>query len=167
LLYREKHFYNWRKLYESNNLNNKIKINKKSKFNENVNEYIKKYAINNVKFNVYKLMGNIKKKFEISISKSMVYVLLRKLNITYKRAYTKTIIDKRKQKSKIVKLIKKIKNIGKENVISIDETHIEINMKPFYGWNIKGKKVIYRKKTYRRQKFSLIAAISCKKVIGI
>jgi transposase len=68
--------------------------------------------------------------------------------------------------------IKKIKsnfskeiNVDPNKIISIDETSIEINSKPLYGWSKKNTPCRINIKKIRREKISLVSAISNKKVI--
>lgn len=162
-----KTFYNWRKLYKNNNLDVIKKYNKTSKFTSNLLKYIKNKIIRKKILNIHKLIKIIKKKFNIIVSRSSIYNILKLLNITYKRAYIKNLPDKKKNKKKVKKLLTKVKKINKNKIISLDETSIEINMKPLYGWNFSGKKVIFINKKPKKIKLTVIAAYTINKLIGL
>ena len=87
-----KTLYNWRKRitfvkYGPKNITNK--------YSHDVREYILKYTINNDKFIMNRLLTSLYKKFNIKYTRYNVYYILRKLNVTYKKAKKYIIIIKR------------------------------------------------------------------------
>jgi len=90
-----------------------------------------------------KLITLIKKKFKVNISKSSLYYTLKKLNITRKRYRCKYIYKRRNIHAEEIKSFKqKIKQVNQNDIISIDETHIDTHINSVYEWNRKGKKNI-------------------------
>ena len=79
-------------------------------------------------------------KFNICLSKSFIYHILHKHNLTYKKLYVKNIpYDNDKFnifKNDLKNKINDIANI--DNFISYDEMSIYLNSKPYKGWSIKG-----------------------------
>lgn len=75
------------------------------------------------------------------------------------------IANKTKTNNKIKELAKNIKTIKKENIISIDESSFDTHINSHYGWSKKGT-AIKVKKVKQRIRFSIISAISIKKVIN-
>lgn len=157
-----KTLYNWRMQTIFKKQNPKKLSNK---YSEAVREYVSGYAINNSRFNVRKLVRKVNKRFKCKYTAHNLYYLLKKLNITYKKAKRCIIIDKRKHTKEISKLIDTVNKIGHDNVISIDESHYQLNMNNTYGWNYKGSDVTFRNNNNRRLKISLLLAVSNRKVI--
>ena len=157
-----KTLYNWRmqttfRKYKPKGLSDK--------YSGEVREYVSKYVINNSRFNIRKLVKKMNKQFECKYNTHNLYYLLRKLNITYKKAKKCIIIDKRKHYKETSKLIDTVNEIGHDNVISIDESHYQLNMNNTYGWNYKGTSVMFRNNSNKRLKVSLLLAVSNSKVI--
>lgn len=157
-----KTLYNWRmniqfKKCKPNNLSDK--------YSDTVRTYVTNYTINNCRFNMRKLTRKLNKKFNVTYNTHNVYYLLKLLNITYKKAKKCIIINKRKHIEETKKLLKTVNEIGHDNIISIDESHYQLNMNNNYGWNYKGSHVTFTQKNNKRLKVSLILAISNNKVI--
>lgn len=119
--------------------------------------------------NAKRIISLIKEKFDVSISLSYFYSILKKLEITNKKVYIKKQpYSNKKYDLMKKKFFKQIENINKDTIISIDETAIYLNSKNNYGWAIKGSKCIIKEKNkniYQR-KYSLLMAISNKKIIS-
>ena len=73
--------YNWIKLFKNDNLCEKKKYNKISKYDKNVKKYIINYVIKKVNFDYKKLIRMIKSKYKMESSKSAIYVILKENNI--------------------------------------------------------------------------------------
>jgi len=140
-------------------------VNLSDKYSDTVRTFVADYAINNCRFNVRKLARKLNKKFNDKYNVHNIYYLLGLLNITYKKAKKCIIIDKRKHIKETRKLVKTVNKIGHDNIISIDESHYQLNMNRDYGWNYKGSDVTFRQRNNKRLKISLILAISNNKVI--
>jgi transposase len=130
--------YNWVNAYKTNNLTEKIKYNKTSKYTLEIKQYIKNYVLKIKNFDYRKLIKNIKNKFSITVSKTMIYDILNMLKITRKKFNKRIIPDKKKLNSKIKKFKKELRTISKDDIICIDETGIDTHQTANYGWNIKG-----------------------------
>jgi len=158
--------YNWLKLYNNDELIEKKKYIKVSKYTIEIKDYICKYIIKKINFDCNKLIRLINNKFNIDSKKSKIYDILKERNITRKRIKIKTKIC---NKAKITKnkkdLAKKIKIIKKENIISIDESSIDTHINAQYGWSSKGSPIEVNK-VNQRKRFSILSAISIKKIIN-
>ena len=157
--------YNWIKLYDNNELSEKQKYTKTSKYTIDIKDYICKYVLKKINFDCNKLIRLINKNFNIDSKKSKIYEILKESNITRKRIKIKTKICNKLEITKKKKdLAKKIKTIKKENIISIDESSFDTHINAHYGWNIKGASIEVQK-VKQRKRFSIISAISIKKII--
>ncbi len=80
------------------------------------------------------------------MSKSSIYYILHKNNLTYKNIIIKNIpIDDAKLlilKTELKNKINKINDINK--FISYDEMSVYLNSKPYKGWSLKGKQCIIK-----------------------
>lgn len=84
-----KTFYKFKnELTTSTASNSKRHTKRNTKINMALRNYIKKYVTRNINFNYKKLITLVNKKFNISISKSSIYDILKKANIK-KRNFTK------------------------------------------------------------------------------
>ena len=116
-------------------------------------------------FNYRKLIELIKKNFNIIASKTAIYDIINKMNITRKKIrQKKTYGNKLNINNKRKEFTNKIKNILFDNIISIDETSIDTTLKPIYGWGIKGNRVEIEVSSARKR-VSLICAISNNNII--
>ena len=157
--------YNWIDKYfdyDNNTFNfdtfkNNFKYN-----NKKITIEIEKFVINSIdinnNFNIKKIKNNIKNKFNVSLSKSSIYFILHKNNLTFKNIVVKNtpIEDDRLLELKI-NLKNKINNIELDNFISYDEMSICLNSKPYKGWSLIGSKCIIKtkNKTIFNKRFSL------------
>jgi transposase len=102
-------------------------------------------------------------KFNIKISKSTIYHILHKNNLTYKNITVKNIpLDNDKLLELKLNLKNKINNIDINKFISYDEMSIYLNSKPYKGWSLKGKECIIKtkNKTIFNKRFSLGMSIN-------
>jgi transposase len=175
-----KTYYNWRqefdKMSHDSNKNNDIddyKCNKissirklkKPKYSDDLITFIKAYIINKHNFRMKNLLTEIKEKYNISLNDSNIYYILKKNNVTFKKAKYETIKDPVDYKIKVDALINTVNTIGTDNIVSIDECHFEVNMSPNNGWSLKGGRTVFTKKSGNRTRISLICAINKKKVV--
>jgi transposase len=157
--------YNWIKLYNTNLLQEKKKYTKKSKYTDDVKQYIKKYVVKRKIFNYKKLIRLVNNKFKITISKTAIYDILKNMGVTHKRM--KKILtgsDEIKLERQREEFRNTITNIDTNNVICIDETSIDSCMIPVHGWSLSGERVCH-KVNATKKRYSIICAISNKKVI--
>lgn len=131
--------------------------------NTKINELIEKFILNSIdnnnNFNIKKIKINIKNKFNTSLSKSSIYHVLHKNNLTYKKLCIKNIpYDDDKIKNLKIDLKNKVNDIDNiNNLISYDEMSIYLNSKPYKGWSLKGDDCIIKtkNKTIFNKRFSL------------
>lgn len=157
--------YNWINNFYNSNNNTFNFTNYKSKFkynNTKINSCIETFIINSIdnnnNFNIKNIKNNIKIKFNISISKSTIYYVLHKHNLTYKNIIIKNIpIDNVKLTELRNNLSNSISNIDINKFISYDEMSIYLYSKPYKGWSIKGKPCLIKtkNKTIFSKRFSL------------
>ena len=162
--------YNWiNKYYNKNtkltsfiNYNTKYKYNN-VKINVDIEQFIIKSIDCNNNFNIKQIQKHIKNKFNISLSKSSIYYVLHKHNLTYKNLIVKNIpYDESKINGLKRDLKNKIININKNNIISYDEMSIYLNSKPYKGWSKKGHECIVKtkNKTIFNKRYSLGLSIN-------
>ena len=157
--------YNWiNKFY--NKLNNTFSFdNFKSNFKYNnlkITSIIENFILTSIdknnNFNIKKIKNSIKNKFNITLSKSSIYYVLHKNNLTYKKMYIKNIpIDNDKLFNYKNELKNNINEIDIDKFISYDEMSIYLNSKPYKGWSKKGTCcfVETKNKTIINKRFSL------------
>jgi transposase len=160
--------YNWVKLYNNNLLpiRSNIRNNYESKINTEIQKYIILYVTKRTIFKVKNLIFAIDRIFNLTVSKSSIYRVLSERNITYKQISQKIIPKKANNKKLIKELIKNIKTVDANNVVSIDETSFDTHMKSNFGWCKKGKSITKIIKVPKRKRLTLTLAITKNKVIG-
>ena len=128
--------YNWIKLYY-NKINNTFDFSSyKSSYKYNnlkITNNIEMFIINSIdinnNFNIKKIKNNIKHKFNITLSKSSIYHILHKNNLTYKKIYIKNNPYNEEENNKFkIDLKNKIYNININNILSYDEMSIYLNV---------------------------------------
>ena len=130
---------------------------------DGVVQHIIDKSINNPYFNAGLLCNEVNKLFDISLTNRKIYSILKKNNITYKKA---TIVRKSKlSKIEIDNMIEeKIDKVSKmDDVIFTDEVHIELSDTNKYGWNVSGEKTIFEKDAPNKvlnKRFTIIASVS-------
>lgn len=161
--------------------NNKYHYSKKNKKTSSKNQkrkskitiLVKKYVVNYVtsrgNFNYNKLIAILYKKFDISISKSSIYKILKDSRITRKKISNKIILTNIVKRNEQINIFKKqiskiLKKSSINNIISIDETSIDSHISSTYGWSKSGDR-IKNIVSHKRIRYTLILATSCKKII--
>jgi transposase len=176
--------YNWRQKYNLTlftELQNVRSITKNIKTNierppnkeykclltDEIKNYIDNYVSKKPYINMRKFRKLLERKFKLSIANSTIYKWFEKLHITYKKINKKkTYVHKQKEKM-IGKLFNQINNFpDKNNIISIDESHFEINMTNTRGWGKSGLKIYNKSLNKKKLSISLLMAISKNKTIG-
>jgi len=159
-------FYNWIKDYKLGVLGEKKRYTKVSKINNDIQKHICDIVTNNINFHYKEMISAIKLKFNINISKSYIYKILKDNGITNKRKTVRFIyknLDDFNNKKNEYK--EKIKAIDKNKIISIDETHIDNHIHQNYGWSKKGEKIVEEKYTSKKHRLTMLCAISNKRII--
>ncbi|AYV80538.1 MAG: transposase [Harvfovirus sp.] len=136
--------YNWICLNQKNpdifiHVDSELSTPKSLKITTNVQTYICNYVLKNIYFNIKLLIRYVKRNFHVSISRSYIYHILKKNNVTHKRLNKKTIPKQyHNLANKLLELSNKISNVDLSTLISVDESSILIGQKPNYGWSPKG-----------------------------
>ncbi|AYV83339.1 MAG: HTH and integrase core domain protein [Hyperionvirus sp.] len=109
---------------------------------------------------------NISKENYVTISKSYIYYILNKNDITHKRICEK-IIPKNKDKfnAHILELNNIIATTDRDTLISVDESSILIGQKPHYGWSPCGQDCIVESMPHQTR-YSLILSVNRSRIIS-
>jgi hypothetical protein len=84
-----------------------------------------------------KLISRIKTKFGTITKKSSIYDIIKAFKITRKKIKKRIVLkDMNYIKEKIIEFKKKVKNIPKDSIISIDESSFDTHLTPLYGWSV-------------------------------
>ena len=110
------------------------------------------------------LISLLKKKYDITASKTSIYEILKHMNLTRKRVKKKVINPKLNMKELKKIFRQKVKSINKNDIISIDEMSIDTNLLPLYGWSIKGKK-LELETPINKKRYTVICGMSNNKII--
>ena len=157
--------YNWINKDRNNNLDEKKKYTRCSKYLPHIKCYIRSYVLMHISFDMNKLIYLLKKKFDLIAKKSSIYNIIKKFNISYKKVKHKFIYgDKKKHSIKIKEFKKQIKKINVNDIISIDEVSVDTHINEHYGWGLKGKQII-KKINNLRKRSTIICAISREKIL--
>jgi transposase len=133
------------------------------KLQDNILAFINSSISSNPFITIKSLRSLINERFSVEISRSSIHLSIHKLQYTRKR--TKQVTDNEMIQEKI-RLFRDHRNfINPEEVISIDETYFDVSMYPKYGYSKRGNRLRCAKSFTRRQKFSVIMAISSNGVI--
>jgi transposase len=152
--------YSWIKLKELN----PARI-RKNKLEIYMKYHIRDYVLRRVNFNYKLLLKWIDTKFKIQISKSTLYAIIKKFNLTRKKIYNRPLYKTKKEQNKAKTRLKNLmKFVNKQNIISIDETSIDTHIRTTRGWSLKGKR-ISKHITEQRIRYTMICAISNKEII--
>ena len=138
-----------------------------SKITPEMEKFIVDITIKNKIERCKTIRKHVMDKFNINLSVKSVCNILRKNNITNKKAYRKInkLSIEEFNKRKII-MSDKITEIGENNIISIDEMAIYLNDFPSYGWAKKGEKCeIITADNVSQKRVSLIVAMNNKKII--
>jgi transposase len=115
----------------------------------------------------------LKRKFpKLDISRQYLSDIIRDNNITRKRAtfkhFPKTYRGNiRNEKEELKEFFDVINQFKLEDIISIDETAIYVNMVREHGRNDKGRRAYYNTGLYPYKKYNCLCAIKYGKVVGV
>ena len=137
---------------------------RRSKITPAIKCFIRAYVILNINFICKQLIYRINSIFNVLISASSVYNILKQLNFTKKKIYYKYVNKTQNRNLDIIKFKNKIKTLSFDDIISLDETSIDTHIRNGYGWSRKRKKInkIFE---HSRKRYSTIMAISTNKII--
>jgi len=100
--------------------------------------------------------------FQLSVSRQLVHLVLKRLNYSYKRIRKRGISTKKQLLQEA--FLRKFYNLPNDsNIISIDESGFDQRPIPIYGYSLKGKQAICNyNPSMERRRHSLLMAISNK-----
>ena len=160
--------YNWIKLDNKSVLITKSNI--RDSYNSKIGIEIEKYIVMYVKkrctFTVKNLRKCIIKIFNVTVSKSAIYLVLKNNNMTNKKISQKIVPKNRNIKKQINMLVNKINTYDSNNVVSIDESSFDTHMCPNYGWSKKGQSIKKIIKIPSKKRKTLTLAVTKNKLIG-
>jgi hypothetical protein len=91
--------------------------------------------------NIKTIKQNILKKFNVLLSISSIYYVIKNNNLTYIKTHIITNPYTKEEQVKQLKTVYSvIEQLNQDNIISIDETYIVTSQQPSHGWALKGKK---------------------------
>jgi transposase len=159
----------WIEKYFKNENFNKHYKDRDSKITDEILDFIKLNIKNNPTITLSKIKKLIYKKFNIKISISYLYYIIKyKLKLTHKQLRTKYYPLKKLLSLQLdkYKYYKELNKYGIDNIISIDETGFYLNMRKSKGRCLKGKRCYKTVYVYPFVKFNFICAIKNGKIIG-
>ncbi|ARF09745.1 transposase [Indivirus ILV1] len=156
--------YNWKRKNDKGLNLNKEKYTKKSKYTSEIKCFIRAYVLKYKLFKYLNLISLIKRHYNVSASKTCIYEILSKMNITYKKVRRRLIYNKKLIMQKRKEFIKKVSKLQLDDIISIDETSIDNQLYPLYSWGLKGKRIEVSRNAVKTR-YTVITAISKDKII--
>lgn len=151
--------YDWINLYKNNMLTKSTNI--RTTYNRSLNDEVENYIIIYVQKRtnfIYKnLKSCIKRIFNTYISKSSIYRILKKHNITNKKICKKLTLTKKNIVHEIRELKNKVKNLGAQNIVSLDESSFDTHICQLTGWSKKGTRINKILKASRKRKTLTLA----------
>ena len=155
--------------YETKYVNRKDYKPRESIITNEILNFISELIKKNPTIILSKIKKEIIKKFNVKISKTYLFYIIRnKLKITYKQLRKKYYPEKKLATLKKDKeeFYKTIIDKNKRNIISIDETAFYLNMTRNLGRSDKGKRCYKTVHKYQFVKLNFICAIKYGEVIG-
>ena len=146
-----------------NTINNKRIFNKKPSIFE-YDKLIVDYVIKQKIIDHDKILDIVKNKFNKNISRRTIYNVLKRNNITHKKAQTNKYPYSKKKFNNDVSKLRKLIKCRKNRIISVDETSIDFIVPSNYGWSKRGTNCTLNISNKRRR-VSLLLAISKNKIV--
>jgi transposase len=166
-------YYEWIKNYrltgdDNNFLSERVAntIRSSRKLTQECEAFIINYVLKNPSFNMKRLVKKISNKYNISLSKGYIYIILKKNYMTNKKVqkvtYPYSKIKFKKESMILKKAIDQINN----NYTCIDETAVYLGTSSNYGWSKRGSKCPIKSTFNRSNKRSLCTAISNEGIVA-
>ncbi len=151
--------YEWIKLYKNKLLtkSTNIRTTYERSINDEIEKYIVIYVEKRINFIHKNLKRCVKRIFNVNISKSSIYRILKKHNFTNKKIHKKYTLTKPNIVEEINILKNKVNDIGKNKIISIDESSFDTHICPLTGWSKKGTPINKILKASRKRKTLTLA----------
>jgi transposase len=159
--------YNWiNTRYAVKNLRKKYK---NIKITSTIEHFILNGINNNPIINIKTIKKNILMNFNISLSVSSIYYVIKNNNLTYKKTHVITnpysIVEQKEQLKTVYNVIK---HLNQNNIVSIDEKSIVTSQNPSHGWAKKGKKCILYNNSNKiiNKHYTTVVATTNKKILN-
>ena len=151
-----------------NDINKQSRKKRKQTHSKILKDFIVNLAKKNVILTLKQIQDEVKHKFHVSPSITIIHYILENNNITRKRLVKKYFPAKKKdiENDLLKQFYKNVNEYSYKNIICLDETAVYINMLPSYGRSEKGKDAIRRTTIYPYKKFNLIVAMKYNRIIG-
>ena len=134
-------------------------LKRKTKITPLIEKYIINYVLRKSNFYYVKLINLVLKNFNVHISKTTIYRILKKNKIKKKKIYEKLILGDPIKRNNLIQIFKKqINDTPIENIVSIDETSINTYISYNYAWSRYGSKTV-NKKTHKKIRYTVISAV--------
>ena len=156
----------WIIKYKSTKSFNRKLREKKNIFTNEELIFIKNYVKNYPNITIKILTKIINKKFNKNYHYLSIYYLVKKLRISYKILRLKYFPKKGNEKNELCLFYKDLLKNKIDNIISIDETGIYINMTRERGYSNIGKRAVVKTDIYPYKKYNFLCAIKYGKIIG-
>ncbi len=128
--------------------------------------FVKDFVKDHPNITVQIITKEVNKMFNKKYHYLKIYYLLKELKISYKKLRLKYFPKKGNEKEELCEFYKSLLKEDVNNIISLDETAIYINMIKDYGYSKKGRRAYYKTSTYPFKKYNLLCAIKNNKIIG-
>ena len=159
--------YNWiNTRYAVKNLRKKYE---NIKITSTIEHFILNSINNNPIINIKTIKKNILMNFNILLSVSSIYYVIKNNNLTYKKTHVITnpysIVEQKEQLKTVYNVIK---HLNQNNIVSIDETSIVTSQNPSHGWAKKGKKCILYNNSNKiiNKRYTTVVATTNKKILN-
>ena len=160
--------YGWINLFKLNKLSitSNIRTTYISKITKEIEKYVIMYVKKRITFNKRNLNRCIKNIFNITISGSSIYKILKQNNLSYKRIGKKIIPINKNIENEVNILKNKVKKYNSNKIVSIDETSFDTHIRARYGWSKKGEPIKKIINTSARNRKTLTLAITKNGILG-
>jgi len=135
-----------------------------TQFSEPVREFN-----DNTVINIKTIKQYILKNFNVSLSISSIYYVIKNNNFTYKKTHVITNPNTIEVQIKQLKTVYNIiEQLNQDNIVSIDETSIVTSQQPSHGWSKKGKKCTVHNSGTKiiNKRYTTVMAITNKKILN-
>lgn len=153
---------------ETGDVSDKKRSGRPRKVNSEIEQFIRREVRKQPTLTLLELVKAVRDEFGTLLHHTTVYHTLDKMGITRKRLRKHYYPEKKleTEKQDLTNYYRRVLSQDPNKIISIDETGIYLNMKPAYGRNYKGQRVVVRTHLYPFKKYNCLCAIKAGKVIA-
>ena len=159
--------YNWiNKQYDVKKLRKKYE---NIKITDTIECFILNSLNDNPVINIKTIKQYILKNFNVSLSISSIYYVIKNNNFTYKKTHVITNPNTIEVQLKQLKTVYNIiEQLNQDNIVSIDETSIVTSQQPSHGWSKKGKKCTVHNSGTKiiNKRYTTVMATTNKKILN-